>query len=169
LRSLLKDPVNIERLGLAEIYLYAAARAHHLESVVLPALEGGQVVVCDRFLDSTRCYQGYGRGRPLELIEAIHAHPPLDRTPERTLLLDVPAALGRARSRGRRLDEKGGYDGADPAFLDRVRSGFLAIAERDRERVRVVDARGDAGAVHRAVLATLADLLPNLPPAPEAP
>jgi dTMP kinase len=165
LRALLKDPAVWRVLGLAEIYLYAAARCHHLESLVLPALERGDGVVCDRYLDSTRVYQGIGRGRPLELIEQLHALPPLTLRPDRTLLLDLPVEDGLARARQRTDEAPSGYDEEDVAFFGRVREGFLAIARREPERVRVVDGTGPEAAVHARLVAALSDLVPGLVPA----
>lgn len=159
LRDLLKDPEVWRGLGLAEIYLYAAARAHHLESVVLPALARGEIVISDRFLDSTRAYQGYGRGRPLALIEAVHAHEPLAIAPARTLLLDLDPRLALTRARDRERAEHAGYDDESLAFFQRVREGFLAIATRDAARVRVIDAAQPSGAVHEAVKAALAGVI----------
>ena len=169
LRALLKDPSIWRDLGLAEIYLYAAARCHHLESLVLPALERGDVVVCDRFLDSTRVYQGVGRGRPLDLIERLHALPPLALRPDRTLLLDLPVEDGLARARQRTDEAPSGYDEEDVAFFGRVRKGFLEIARREPERVRVVDGTGSEAAVHARLVAALSDLVPGLAPAGNGP
>ncbi len=168
LRDLLKDPAHWRGMNLAEVYLYAAARAQHLETVVLPALAEGSVVVCDRYLDSTRAYQGYGRGRPLSLIEALHALPPLDKRPDRTVLLDLDPRVGLGRARGRGTADKPGYDDEDVAFFERVREGFLTIARDAPERVRVVDAGADVFTVHRRVVGALSDLFPGLGPA-EAP
>ena len=164
LRRLLKDPEIWPDLGLAEVYLYAAARAHHVESLIAPSLSRGAVVISDRYLDSTRAYQGYGRGRPLALIEAIHALEPLTLAPARTILLDLPPRVGLDRARARRRTDAAGYDGASPAFFERVRAGFLEIAGREPARVRVIDAAREAEAVHRDVVAALADLLPGLAP-----
>lgn len=169
LRALLKDPAIWRDLGLAEIYLYAAARCHHLETLILPALERGAVVICDRYLDSTRVYQGSGRGRPSELIEQIHALPPLTLRPDRTLLLDLPVEEGLARARLRTDEAPSGYDEENVAFFGRVREGFLAIARREPERVRVVDGSGPEAAVHARLVASLADLVPGLAPAEQAP
>jgi dTMP kinase len=169
IRSLLLDPECWRSLGLAEIYLYAAARAEHLEKVVEPALERGAVVLCDRYLDSTVAYQGYGRGRPLELIRALHELPPLRRRPGLTLLLDLEPELGldRARSRNRRDgDPEGGrgYDDEELAFHRRVRRGFLDLAREEPGRVRVVDAAAPEAEVAREVARLAADFL-GLPPA----
>ncbi|MCU0231125.1 MAG: dTMP kinase [Acidobacteria bacterium] len=164
LRALLKDPAIWRELGLAEIYLYAAARCHHLETLVLPALERGEVVVCDRYLDSTRVYQGTGRGRSPQLIEQLHALPPLTLRPDRTLLLDLPVEEGLARARQRLDEAPSGYDEEDVLFFRRVRDGFLEIARSEPERVRVIDASGPEPAVHARLVAGLADLVPGLAP-----
>jgi dTMP kinase len=162
LRRLLKNPDYWRAMNLAEIYLYAAARAQHLESVVLPALARGEVVLCDRYLDSTRAYQGYGRGRPQDLIEALHRLPPLDLRPVRTVLLDVEPAAGLARARGRDETDQPGYDDEDLAFFERVRAGFRAIADAEPDRVRRVASDRDVARVHADVVAALADLVPGL-------
>lgn len=164
LRGLLKDPDVWRRLELAEVYLYAAARAHHMEALILPALERGETVLCDRFLDSTRAYQGWGRGRPLELIEALHAHAPLHRAPDRTLLIDVPPETGFERARARGADGPPGYDRESLEFFRRVRDGFDAIANADPGRVRRIDGTRPLDDVHRAILHEVADLFPELEP-----
>jgi dTMP kinase len=169
LRGVLKDPAIWRDLELSEIYLYAADRAHHLESLVLPALAAGHVVVCDRYLDSTRCYQGHGRGRPLDLIEQLHALAPLTLRPDRTLLLDVPAEVGLRRARARGPLEREGYDSEDVAFFTRVRNGYAALAAAEPGRIRTIDAGAAVPAVHRAVVAAVADLVPGLAPVEQAP
>jgi dTMP kinase len=164
LRNLLKDPEIWRSLELAEIYLYAAARAHHVEALIRPALDRGAAVVCDRYLDSTRAYQGYGRGQPLELIEALHAHPPLERPPDRTVLLEVTPEVGLERSRQRAENGAPGYDEESLAFFRRVADGFDTIARSAPGRVRRVDAGLESQAVHRAVVGAVADLFPGLEP-----
>ncbi|MDH3283941.1 MAG: dTMP kinase [Acidobacteriota bacterium] len=164
MRDLLKDPAVWSRLALTEIFLYAAARAHHLESLVQPELDRGAIVLCDRFLDSTRAYQGFGRGRPIELIEALHRLTPLDTRPDRTILLDVDPEIGLSRARSRTIDEKSGYDDADLRFFTRVRDGYLTLARQEPERIRVVDAASGPDAVHHAIVELLVDLVPGLEP-----
>jgi dTMP kinase len=167
LRQLLKDPSVWESLQLSEIFLYAAARAQHLESTILPALEQGQVVICDRYLDSTRAYQGNGRGRPQQLIEALHQLAPLCTMPARTVLLDLAPASGLQRARNRTDQEQHrGYDDADEQFFERVRAGFLAIAQREPQRVVVIDAAQAPDVVHAQVVSRLAELIPGLAPVP---
>lgn len=164
LRRLLKDPEVWRSLELAEIYLYAAARAHHLESLILPAIARGEIVICDRYLDSTRAYQGSGRGRSAELIEELHLLPPLDTRPLRTLLLDLTPRVGLERAAEREIGEEAGYDDESHAFFEKVRRGFEAIAEREPERVRLIEASGEQLEVHRRIVDRLLDLFPRLVP-----
>ena len=160
-RRLIKDPDCFRSLGLAEVYLYAAARADHVERVIEPALARGEVVLCDRFTDSTVAYQGHGRGRSLDIIERLHRLPPLDRRPDLTLLLDLDPEVGlaRVRTRGATGPDGPGYDAAEIDFHRRVRAGYLAIARAEPGRVKVVDAARpeddvavDLGALVRAAL-----------------
>ena len=144
LRALLLD--SSTRLGpAAELLLYAAARAEHLERVIRPALAAGRLVLCDRYLDATRAYQGYGRGLPLTWIESLHALEPLRQAPDRTLLIDLDPALGLERARGRNrkaAQDEGRFEAEDLEFHRRVRAGYLALAQAEPERFRVID--GDA-------------------------
>ena len=143
-RALLLD--SSTRLGpAAELLLYAAARAEHLERVIRPALASGRLVLCDRYLDATRAYQGYGRGLPLAWIESLNALEPLRQAPDRTLLIDLDPTLGLERARGRNrkaAQDEGRFEAEDLAFHRRVRDGYLALAQAEPERFRVVD--GDA-------------------------
>jgi dTMP kinase len=143
----------------AELFLFAAARAEHVRTVIGPALEGGRTVLCDRFADSTVAYQGYGRGLDLEMIEAVNEAATGGLTPDLTLLLDVPAAEGLRRARA--LEESAAKVadaiGAESlAFHERVREGFLAVAREDAERVRVIDASRPAEVVLEEALAAIA-------------
>ena len=150
-----------------ELLLYTADRVQHLVEVVLPALESGTVVLCDRHLDATLAYQGYGRGLELGAIRRLHEGFPLDRAPDRTVLLDLDPAIALARAR-RRNDEAGqaGTEGrfeAEPlSFHERVRAGYLELAADDPGRVRVVDATGAIEEVTRRIATALLDLLPEL-------
>jgi dTMP kinase len=153
IRSLLLDPAT--RLAApAELLLYAAARAEHLERVIRPALAAGRTVLCDRYLDATRAYQGSGRGLPREWIEAIHALEPLRLRPDTTLLLDLDPAVGLERARGRNARggaDEGRFEAEDLPFHRRVREGYLALAQAEPERFRVVDASGEPEAVQRRI------------------
>jgi dTMP kinase len=153
IRGLLLDPAT--RLSApAELLLYAAARAEHLERVIRPALASGRIVLCDRYLDATRAYQGAGRGLPLAWIEAIHALEPLRLAPDTTLLFDLDPALGLERARDRNArgrQDEGRFEAEDVPFHRRVREGYLALAKAEPERFRVIDASGEPEAVQRRV------------------
>ena len=135
---------------LAELYLFLAAREDHLHRAVLPALARGAWVLCDRFADSTRVYQGIAGGLGLELVDRLQA-PLLERhRPDLTLVLDLPVEVGITRciQRGAlaRFEAKGG------AYHQRVRDGFLELARLEPGRFAVIDASGDEEGVAAAVL-----------------
>ncbi len=112
---------------LTEFLLYSASRAEHVKRVIRPALEAGRIVVCDRFAGASVAYQGYGRGLPLELIESLTAEVTGGLEPDITLLFDIDPAVGLARVAQR--GQKDRLEGADLAFHERVREGFLYQAE----------------------------------------
>jgi dTMP kinase len=157
IRALLLDSASVMSAP-AELLLYAAARAEHLQALIRPALAAGRTVLCDRFTDATYAYQGYGRGLALDLIDAIHALAPLRTTPDRTLLLDLDPgeALDRARHRdaSKTVDESR-FEREEMAFHERVRRGYLELAKRAPRRFLVVDGSGGPEAVHRRVLEAL--------------
>lgn len=163
LRELLLRPTQRPMHPTAELLLYVADRVQHLTEVVLPALERGEVVLCDRYLDATLAYQGHGRGLGADRVLELHRLPPLDRRPRRTVLLDLdPAtALARARRRnaGQGLDEtEGRFEAELLEFHGRVRKGYLELAAAEPERFRVVRADGDPGRVEERILDALRDL-----------
>jgi dTMP kinase len=152
---------------IAELLLYVADRAQHVREIVDPALAAGTHVVCDRFLDATLAYQGFARGIDLAFIRELHRRPPLDRRPDRTVLLDLDPELGLDRAR-RRNDDLG-LDQAEGRFereaLDfhrRVREGYLALAEDEPFRFRIVAAEGPPVDVEARVADLLSDLFPCL-------
>lgn len=165
LRALLLDPAGPPLDASAELLLYAADRAQHLVEVVEPALAAGRWVLCDRYLDATVAYQGYGRELGAERVLALHRVPPLDRRPDRTLVLDLdPAeALERARRRDAATgaaEREGRFEAEALAFHRRVAAGYRAIAAAEPDRVRLVDATGVPDAVAARVFEAVADLLP---------
>ncbi len=143
-RSILLDPANKTLDFKAELFLYAAGRAQHLEELIRPELEAGKIVLCDRFSDATLAYQGYGRGLDLEMIRSLDRMVTAGLRPDLTLLLDVDAAAGLARARGRNrsrgLETEARFENEDIAFHERVRRGYLSLAREEPDRFRVVDA-----------------------------
>jgi dTMP kinase len=145
---------------LTETLLMFAARAAHVEAVIRPTLARGEWIVCDRFTDATRAYQGAGRGVDRELIERLAAGVHGDLTPDLTLLLDLPVAAGLARAR-RRTSVADRFEAETEAFFERVRGEYLALATREPTRVRVIDAAGALDDVQRQVAEAVGPLMPR--------
>jgi len=132
----------------SELFLFEAARAQHVEEVIHPALERGAIVLCDRYTDSTLAYQGYGRGLSLDHIRAVNHIATGGLGPHFTILLDVPPETGLARKHHQRVDDSIG--GEPLEFHQRVRHGFLELAQREPQRIVVVDASLPLDQVTRA-------------------
>ena len=141
-----------------ETLLMFAARALHVENVIRPALARGQWVVCDRFTDATRAYQGRGRGVDGALIEALAQAVHADLAPDCTLLLDLPAAEGLARARARGGAASDRFEAETVNFFEQVRAGYLALARREPQRVRIIDAGAPLAQVQGAIAAVLGEL-----------
>ncbi len=135
----------------AELLFFSAARAQHMEEVIKPALARYEIVICDRFADSTIAYQGYGRGLPLDVVHICNDLATGALRPDLTLLFDLPPEAGtsRANDRGARADDSIGQESLD--FHRRVRDGFLQIAREEPQRIAVIDAASIEDAVARAV------------------
>jgi dTMP kinase len=148
-----------ERMSAAtETLLMFAARSQHLENVIRVELARGTWVLCDRFTDATRAYQGAGRGVSAALIEQLAAAVHAGIEPERTLLFDLPVALGleRVQRRGNTDDR---FEDERRDFFERVRQRYLELAAAEPQRFRVIDARAPAGVVAERALAALSDML----------
>lgn len=164
IRGLLQREEHLEPE--AELLLFAACRAQLVRSVILPALERGACVVCDRFADSTVAYQGFGRGLPLEVIERLNAFAVGGRWPDLTLLLDLEPELGLRRIAERYGREALSHDRIEKeaaAFHERVRRGFLRLAAQAPERWRVIDCSGDVAPVGEAVWSAVAARVQSRP------
>lgn len=135
-----------------ELLLMFAARRENIEKVILPALEAGKWVLCDRFTDASVAYQGFGRGQSLDEIRTLAnlVHPELK--PDKTVIFDLPTEIAAARL-SRKLDR---FEKEDKAFHERVREGYLEIAKNEPERCVVIDASGTPEEVSRAVLKEVA-------------
>ena len=131
----------------AETLLMFAARSIHVENLIRPALARGEWVICDRFTDATRAYQGDGRGIDAAWIEQLAAAVHGDLQPDRTLLLDLPVEVGLRRARGRSGMAADRFEAEAVEFFERVRQGYLRIAGHEPQRVRVIDAAGALPAV----------------------
>jgi dTMP kinase len=152
IRHLLKHhPANEVMMPEAELLLMNASRAQLVLEVIRPALTAGEIVLCDRFYDSTTAYQGYGRQLDLALVKAVIDFAVGHTRPHLTLLLHVPPDVSEARRLARQTAAAGPrdrFEEADRAFFRRVELGFQKIAEAEPERVVVIDATQGIEAVH---------------------
>jgi dTMP kinase len=128
---------------ITETLLMYAARRDHVERLVKPALARNAVVICDRFIDSTRAYQGAAGGAPPDLIKALETSTLGGAWPDLTLIFDLPPEVGLARA-ARRGEAETRFEDKDLSFHQRLRAGFLDIARREPGRCVVVDASADA-------------------------
>jgi dTMP kinase len=142
----------------AEALLFAADRAHHVDTVIRPALDARQIVLSDRYIDSSLAYQGIGRGLTIDEIRRISRWATRALTPDLTVLLDVPAEIGLARARGTGSGDK--LEGESLQFHERVRDAFRRLAEADPRYYRVIDATRPPDEVAAEVSAVVAQLLP---------
>ena len=159
IRELLLSPDSREMDHVTELLLYNAARVQHIKEVIGPALERGEIVITDRFSDSTVAYQGYARGLDLKLIDSLDLIATQKLRPDITILLDIDVKTGLARNKvlnkGDRLELE------DISFHERVRKGFIQIAAREPERIKVVDCSESLEGVHQKVVKILSELLEN--------
>jgi len=143
-RQILKHHNTAEPIyPLTEVLLFLAGRVQNVRQNIAPALDVGKVVLCDRFMDSTLAYQGYARMLDVEKIRQLNQTIMGNVKVDLTILLDLPVEAGFART-GKRAETKGNFDRLEAeniAFHQRVRQGFLAIAEQEPERVKVFDAQ----------------------------
>lgn len=155
-RILLQKDLKV--LPLAEVLIFMSVRAQHMEEVIMPALARGAVVLCDRFADATHVYQGYGRGVDFGIISTLNRLVTKGVTPNLTVLLDCEVATGLER----KLAKDGGHDRFEEeavAFHDRIRQGYLKLAEEEPKRFFVVNGRKGVEAIHETVRERVKKLL----------
>jgi dTMP kinase len=170
IRHVLLDSSTLDLSPRAEMALMFASRAQHIAEVILPALDHGQIVLCDRFTDSTEAYQGYGRKLGSEAVRDLHRVLCGNLQPDLTILLDSDPAfcVSRARLRnqvaremakpngkhasGKPHVDENRFEQQNRAFFARVHQGYLAIAARETQRVVVVDARGTPTQTHQRII-----------------
>ena len=151
-RLVLDTEPRIDRTGRADALLFAASRAQHVDEVILPALERGAVVLCDRYADSSLAYQGSGSGVPMDELRAVQRFATGGLAPDLTILLDLPVEAGL----GRKADEVTRFEAfQDLAYHERVRAAFLGFAAAEPDRYVVVDAGGAEDAVLAGAVAAL--------------
>lgn len=161
-RKILLDHLSDENIdSVSELLLYEAIRAHHVEKLIRPALARGRVVICDRFIDASVAYQGYGRGIPIAVVAELNRIATRGLKPDLTIVLDVNPKVGlkMARSVAGSLDR---IESAGPAFHRRVRAGYKALVRREPKRFALLRRAGDRAETFAAILRTVAARLPRL-------
>jgi len=159
IRQLLLEHGHEPLPEIAELLLFFASRSLHLRNAIIPALEEGKWVVCDRFTDASRAYQGSGRGLDLDRIERLAEWVQEGLEPDMTILLDAPAELGLQRAAERGSADR--MDSQELAFYQRVRAGYLTLAEMHPERFAVVDASQSLQQVQASIAQMMQRFLSN--------
>jgi dTMP kinase len=154
MRRIVLDPATGELSHRTEVLLYAADKAEHVDTVVLPALERGEVVITDRYVDSTLAYQGAGRDREVAEVELVARWATRDLRPDLTVVLDLDPAHGLSR-----FDERDRIEGEAPDFFVRAREAFLTLAAADPDHYLVVDAGRPPDEIAEIVLTRVEPLL----------
>lgn len=159
IRAILLDPEShLDRV--AELFLFAASRRQHVVELIRPALGRGEVVLCDRFTDSTLAYQGFGRVIDLDQLRTLNAWATDSLLPDLTLLFDLPEEVGLSRARSRNAaatPHEGRFEAEDLRFHRRVREGYLSLAVAEPKRFVKIDADATADEVFERTLAALAE------------
>ena len=161
-RSLLLDHSSENLEPLTELFMMLAQRTEHLQKVIGPALQQGQVVLCDRYLDSSIAYQGYGRGLSRDFVMNLHLECLGPCLPHATILMDIPPEVGlqRARHQGRKQLDR--MEDQALEFHARVREGYLTEARRNPERFIVIDGSAPAEEITQRLFSELAGRFPEV-------
>jgi len=143
----------------AEVFLFAASRAQHVRNLIIPALEEGCIVLCDRFYDSTLAYQGFARGQDMQFLKTVINYAICGCVPDATLLLDLDPEIGFSRTRVREetLGKADRIEAAGLEFHQAVRRGFLRLAEEDPARIKVVSADQEIESLHQQIVEMIND------------
>ena len=160
IRDLLLSTENREITPVAELLLYNASRSQHIKEVILPAINNSSVVITDRFSDSTVAYQGFGRRIDLGYIDFIERIVTEGLKPDITLLLDLDVEIGLMRNKG--INKTDRLELEDLEFHKRVRNGYLKIAAKEPERIKLIDASGSIEEINKKIIQIIGDFL-NIP------
>ena len=160
IRKLLLEGDDTRWNARAEALLFAAARSDHIDKTILPALDRGEWVLSDRFLDSSLAYQGEAGGLGIEAVRDLHRFGSVDYLPDRTLVLQLEEAEASARARVRDGNAGDRIGSRPPSYHAAVDAGFRTMAQREPNRVKLIDASGPAATVTARLLYALGDLLP---------
>jgi len=159
IRRILLNSETIHLTPAAELLLFYASRSQNILEKIEPALAQGEFVICDRFYHASMAYQGYGRGISVDFIDRLTDLVCGTCRPDVTILLDIDPESGLRRARARNSNsaiDEGRFEAEDVVFFTRIRDGYLELARREPERVRVIDARRTIEDVHSDILKALA-------------
>ncbi|PKN72496.1 MAG: dTMP kinase [Candidatus Cloacimonetes bacterium HGW-Cloacimonetes-3] len=156
IRSILLNPSFPEMKPETELLLYCASRAQHTGELILPALQEGKIVICDRYFDSTYAYQGAARDLDENLIDTLTVFATYGRVPDITFLIDLPVSVGLSRIQDRQLDR---LEQENSSFHERVRNQFLSIANKCPSRYYVLDGSDEPEAIHQKIISALQPLI----------
>jgi dTMP kinase len=158
IREILIDPQYSEMNDECEILLYLAARAQHVHQRIIPALESGKIVLCDRFQLATFAYQGYGRGFPLERLIELNAFATGTNAPDVTFVFDI--SVEEAFSRMKKMNKlKDRLESAGDEFFHRIRNGYLELGRRDPARVAIINAQRSIEEIHQELMERITPFL----------
>ncbi len=165
IRRMLLDSKNTNLFPLTELVLYIADRSQHVAEVIMPALEKGKWVICDRFFDATVAYQGFGRGQDMDLIDQLNNIAAQGKKPDITILMDCPEEIGLSRALKRNSDlsqeDQGRFEKEKMAFHKKVREGYLNLAEKDKDRFKIVDASQSINKVEKDIMEIVRPYMAN--------
>lgn len=153
IREIILDGKNTDMVDECEALLYAGARVQLLKEVVAPKLNNGELVICDRFVDSSLAYQGYARGLGTDFISEINSYAIKNFTPDCTLFLDLPPEKAFLRKGGADKNDRLELSGME--FHNKVYKGYKELAEKNKDRIVVIDASGEKTETHEKIMAAL--------------
>ncbi|MBD3184236.1 dTMP kinase [Candidatus Poribacteria bacterium] len=156
IRKIILEPQNTKMTEVTELFLYLASRAQHVKEIILPNLNKGVIVICDRFSDATLAYQGYARGLDVDFLKEINKVATDGLEPDLTVLLDMEVKDSLLRKQDQVLNR---IDKENFEFHNKVRRGYLEIAKKEPDRVKVVDANSVIDNVHKNITRLIDDLL----------
>ncbi|MBW2429504.1 MAG: dTMP kinase [Deltaproteobacteria bacterium] len=164
IRSILLDPESKDLVPAAELLLYMADRAQHIDLVIRPHLADGKIVLCDRYFDATVVYQGFARGLDTKFICSLHRLLFEDLKPDITLLLDLPPRIGLERAwkeldGGNRSDTESRFEEETISFHEKVRAGYLELARFEPDRFKIIDASQELNQVQSDIRKLLTEYL----------
>ncbi|MBI2092550.1 MAG: dTMP kinase [Deltaproteobacteria bacterium] len=157
IRAILLDPEHKEMTPLAELFLYEASRAQHVNELINPAVESGKVILCDRFADSSAAYQSAARLLPKDLVDELNNIAIAGIKPDLTVILDINPEEGLKRAHVRGKPDRFEQEKMD--FHERVRNGYLALAKKEPKRFIVINGRKTVEEIHKEIISCISSAI----------